>query len=366
MRSAAMTIDTREATRSWGPEGPSSPRPRGRLGAALVAVVVATIGVGFAIVAFQGQVERQPAALIQENGPIALANGDPARITLVNPDGTEVVQVTTGREPDPRADERGYFEEMAPQWSPDGTQIAFVRWYDPGSSLCVIGIDGTGFRVVVPEFAGGSQLAWSPDGSTFAYYGGEDETIHLVGADGSNDRVLANLPSVPRDQPPAWLPTWSPDGSKIAFTSKDLWTIRTDGTDLTRLTNLPEGEVAFGPSWSPNSSQILFSIGGWETSGDVGAQYGGSLYLVGADGLNLTRITEDARFWWGADWSPDGRFVVSMRATPKGTDDPYEWTDSGVYVMAADGSNVHLLTPKLWGQPAWGPTPNGSSPPPTA
>lgn len=361
-------MDTREETRSRGPGGLPSPRTRGRLSAALVAMAVAVVGVGFVIVAFQGQVERQPAALTQENGPIALANGDPARITLVSPDGTGVEQVTTGREPDPRADARGYFEESAPQWSPDGTQIAFVRWYDPGNSLCVIGIDGTGFRVVVPEFAGSSQLAWSPDGSTFAYYGGEDETIHLVDADGSNDRALSTLPSVPRDQPPAWLPTWSPDGSRIAFTSKDVWTIRTDGTDLTRLTNLPKSEFAFEPSWSPDNSKILFSIGGWETSGDGGAQYGGTLYLVGADGLNLTAITEDARFWWGADWSPDGRFVVSMRATPKGSDDPYEWTDSGVYVMAADGSNIRLLSPKLWGKPAWGPAPNplASSPPPTA
>lgn len=94
---------------------------------------------------------------------IALAAGDPARVTVVSEDGADVRQVTTGEEPDPRAEECGYFEESAPQWSPDGTQIAFVRWYDPGTSLCVIGADGTGFRVVVPEFHGG-QLAWSPDG----------------------------------------------------------------------------------------------------------------------------------------------------------------------------------------------------------
>ena len=331
-------------------------------------MAVAVAGVGFAIVAFQGQAARLPAvSLTQANGPIALANGDPARITLVNPDGTEAAQITTGREPDPRAEERGYFEESAPQWSPDGTQIAFVRWYDPGNSLCVIGIDGTGFHVLVPEFAG-SQLAWSPDGSTFAYYNFEDETIHLVDADGSHDRVLTGLPTVPRNQPPAWLPTWSPDSSRIAFASKDVWTIRSDGTDLTRLTNLPESEFAFEPSWSPDGSKILFSNGGWETSGGGGAQSGGTLYLVGADGSNLTSITEDARFWWGADWSPDGRFVVSMRATPKGSDDPYEWTDSGVYVMAADGSDIRPLAQKLWGMPAWGPAPNpfASSSPPTS
>lgn len=361
-----MTIETREDTGSLVPDGILSPRPGGRFAAALVALALAGAGVAFAIVAFRTGAERQPAAVTQENGLIALATGDPARVTVVNQDGTEARQVTTGKEPDPRAEERGYFEESAPQWSPDGRRIAFVRWYDPGTSLCMIGIDGTGFRVVVPEFDGG-QLAWSPDGTSFAYYGGRDESIRLVDADGSNDRALAGLPSVPEGHPPTWMPTWSPDGTRIAFTSKDLWTIRTDGTDLTRVTDLPEGEFAFDPSWSPDGSRILFSIGGWKTSGGGGGQYRGALHLVGADGSNLTRLTDDGRFWWGADWSPDGRFVVSMGATPTGSADPYDWVDSGVYVMAADGSDIRPLGEELWGRPAWGPAPipSASSPPPT-
>jgi Tol biopolymer transport system component len=209
-------------------------------------LVLASAGTVFAIVSFRAGTEPQPAAVAKENGLIALATGDPARITVVNQDGTKARQVTTGEEEtDTRAEERGYFEESAPPWSPDGTQIAFVRWYDPGTSLCVIGTDGTGFRVVAPEFHGG-QLAWSPDGSTIAYYG--NEAIHLLDADGSNDRVLAGLPQVPDDHPPTWMPNWSPDGTTIAFASKDLWTIRTDGTDLTKITDVPEDEFAFDPS----------------------------------------------------------------------------------------------------------------------
>jgi len=154
------------------------------------------------------------------------------------------------------------------------------------------------------------------------------------------------------------MPTWSPDGATIAFASKDLWTIRTDGTDLTRITDLPEGQFAFDPSWSPDGSRILFSIGGWETSGDGGAQYGGALYLVGPEGSNLSQLTDDQRFWWEADWSPNGRFIVSMRATPSGSENPYDWLNRGVYVMRSDGSDVRLLGENLWGRPAWGPAPS--------
>ncbi|MGH2579564.1 MAG: hypothetical protein ACRDGP_01790 [Actinomycetota bacterium] len=360
-----MAVDFIGNKAHQGAEEPPASQPRGRVVAALTALALAAAGVGFAAIAFRTGPEPRPAAQTPENGLIALATGDPPRVTVVSRDGTEARQVTTGREPDHRAEDRGYFEESAPQWSPDGTRIAFIRWYDPGTSLCVIGVDGTGFRILVSHFDGWGQLAWSPDGSTLAYYGGRAGSIHLVDVDGSNDRVLPGLPSVPEDHPPTWMPTWSPDGSRIAFTSKDLWTVKTDGTDLTRITSLGEGEFAFDPSWSPDGTKILFSIGGWETSGGGGGQFGGALHTVNVDGSGLAPTTTDGRIWWGADWSPDGRFIVSMGATPTGSGDPYDWVENGVYVMAADGSNVRLLGEDLWGGPAWGPAPaTASSPPP--
>jgi len=130
------------------------------------------------------------------------------------------------------------------------------------------------------------------------------------------------------------------------------------GSTSTRVRYSEKSSTSSDPSWSPEGSRILFSIGGWETSGGGGAQYGGTLYLVGADGSNLTRLTDDGRFWWAADWSPDGRLVVSMGATPTGSADPYDWVDSGVYVMAADGSDIRLLGEKLWGRTGMGARPD--------
>jgi Tol biopolymer transport system component len=361
-----MKTDTPDEIGILHPDAPPPTRGGRRLAAALTALALAAAGVSFAVIAFEKRSERPPAATsTQQNGMIALDAGDPLRITVVDPDGTGARQITTGNEPDPRAQEHGYFEEFSPQWSQDGTDIAFIRWYDSGASLCLIGVDGTGFQIVVPDFDGAVQLGWSPDEATFVYYSSRDETIHLVDADGSNDRVLTGLPSVPSGQPPNWLPTWSPDSSRIAFTSKDLWTIRPDGTDLTQLTDLSEGEFAFDPSWSPDGSSILFTVGGWETdaAGIGGAQRAGALYTVGTDGSNLTRITNDDRFWWGADWSPDGLFIVSMERTPNDvTDLVGDAVHEGVYVMAADGTDAHLLGNGLWGTPVWGPAPAEASP----
>ncbi len=259
-------------------------RPGRRFVAAVVALALAAGGISLAVVAFRGA-DGGPAtgSVLPENGPIALATGDPPRVAVVDPEGTAVRPVTTGKEPDPRAEETGYFEESFPQWSPDGTQLAFVRWYDPGTSLCLINLDGSGFRILVPDLDGG-QLAWSPDGTTFAYSSGRDHTIHLVDSDGTDDRVLPGLPEVAGGDPPNWLPAWSPDSAAIAFTSKDLWTIRTDGTGLTRITDLPWDQFAFEPSWSPDGTRIVFSIGAWAGGGGGGAQGGGRLYLASPSG----------------------------------------------------------------------------------
>jgi Tol biopolymer transport system component len=59
---------------------------------------------------------------------------------------------------------------------------------------------------------------------------------------------------------------WSPDGSQIAFTSPrngswDIYTIRPDGTDLTRITDSPNAE--FSPSWSPDGGRIAYTLANW-------------------------------------------------------------------------------------------------------
>ena len=84
-----------------------------------------------------------------------------------------------------------------------------------------------------------------------------------------------------------YAPVWSPDGSTIAFRSdqngqSDLYTVKTDGTDLTDLTNNPADD--WSPSWSPDGSLIAFQTkrdGNWE------------IYVMNADGSNPTNLTNN-------------------------------------------------------------------------
>ena len=101
---------------------------------------------------------------------------------------------------------------------------------------------------------------------------GHPDLQHLCGHDGDRRRRASGQ---------NWLPVFSPDGTKIAFTSNrdgnpELYVMNRDGSDLRRLTNNPEIDTT--PTWSPNGTQIAF------TSGRTGTP---QIYVVGADGAGL-------------------------------------------------------------------------------
>jgi TolB protein len=95
-----------------------------------------------------------------------------------------------------------------------------------------------------------------------------------------------------------WLPMFSPDGTRIVFTSSregnpELYIINRDGSGLRRLTNHPAIDTS--PTWSPTGTQIAF------TSDRAGQP---QIYIVGADGLNLRRLTTAESYADRPTWSP--------------------------------------------------------------
>jgi TolB protein len=171
--------------------------------------------------------------------------------------------------------------------------------------------------------------SWSPDGTQIAFRSersGEPE-IWIMNADGTGQRRLAAGLS----------PAWSPDGSLIAFAGRaGLSVIGPDGIGLRVLPNTEGGEY---PSWSPDRSRIAFNS---NLTGDH------VMYIAHADGsrvVDLSRVGEG----WQVDWSPDGRSILFTSHR----DHPDNYTD--VYVMRPDGSAVHRLTNDLAYTPAWSP-----------
>jgi Tol biopolymer transport system component len=126
---------------------------------------------------------------------------------------------------------RGY-QYTGGAWSPDGRQIAYSSGDDSGGTW-VVTPDGTNRRRLSSYL---TQLAWSPDSRSIAAVrdptGSGDETLVVLAADGSGQRELG----------PSSAPTWSPDGSALAFADRsassagEIGRIAADGSDRRPLT----------------------------------------------------------------------------------------------------------------------------------
>jgi TolB protein len=151
--------------------------------------------------------------------------------------------------------------EGPPNFRPGGGRIAFTRiGFTPGcgcatsSELATMHRDGTDVRVVTdlsPHVVEPGEPDWSPDGRTLVYgvtdYNYEPSVTHIetINPDGTGRRIVF-------DPPPQvnGAPVFSPDGTKIAFGWGEIWTVNTDGSGLSNVTNTPNFGKSW-PSWQP-------------------------------------------------------------------------------------------------------------------
>jgi Tol biopolymer transport system component len=174
---------------------------------------------------------------------------------------------------------KGPYDAM-PTISPNGRRIAFVRLKrtDAVPTLSLYTIDRLGHHAA-RLLSDGLDIspAWSPDGKTIAFSRLADPalpideaTLYLADADGSHVRGLGQAPVL------GVSPAWSPDGRKIAFVSfaddnvpgcpadscppsGEIYVVDAEGTGLARMTTSKADDEH--PTWSPDGSRIAFASG---------------------------------------------------------------------------------------------------------
>jgi Tol biopolymer transport system component len=238
---------------------------------------------------------------------VAFRNGRAAagEIYTVNADGTGLTQLTTNS-----------VKDYAPAWSPDGSEIAFAsNRNDPDPGTCVDIFGGCNIDIFVMPASGGSPVQvtfgsgteefpeFSPDGRTIAYISDAsgDFAVYTV------DLATLATTKLTADSLRAGPPDYSPDGTKIAFSSnfyfcktgtsdckENLFVMDADGGAVTQLTH-SFGNNSF-PAWSPEGDKIAFTH---STGADF---YPEQIDVMNADGTGITRITNQQDDSLTPDW----------------------------------------------------------------
>ncbi len=239
-----------------------------------------------------------------------------------------------------RLEQAGLHKNVAPG------KIVFISDRDAGkkikNAIYIMDADGSGqVKLAYPpkkrKSVGGVSV--SPDGKKIAFHAidaSKKVDIWVMDVDGENQRRLTSGHNASN-------PTWSPDGSRIAFESgipprTDIYVMNADGTNAVNLTN--NGADNQEPSWSPDGKKIIFSAKKKRTR----IRNLRNLYVIHLENKQIFRLTKNTKTGQQsrqASWSPDGRYIAYIH-------------NSVLFVMDASGKNPRKLIGNAL-HPTWSP-----------
>ncbi|HEX5030661.1 MAG TPA: hypothetical protein VFX78_04280 [Candidatus Eisenbacteria bacterium] len=223
--------------------------------------------------------------------------------------------------------------------TPGMHRLAFMSRRSGLPQIYVMNSDGSGVeRISSTEAA--IEPTWAPGGAWVAFAGGDsllgDVQIFVVSPRGTNQVNLTKAPGTVNVDP-----SWSPDGSKIAFMSTrdgnaEIYVMNSDGSGLHRLTKNSSADSR--ARWVPGGDAISFLS-------NRDGKY--EIYVMSPDGSHQVAVTDPPHDVFDYAWSSDRRLAFSsLRA---GNADIYAtvWITAGEIQLTSDSLNQS--------DPAWSP-----------
>lgn len=187
--------------------------------------------------------------------------------------------------------------------------ITFSRYDGTTAHVFAMDPDGSGVRQVTNEPGVQAHSNIAPDGKTI--------TFSQVNQNGSSINVApaAGGPAAVLNMGSDWslVPNYSPDGSRIAFTSDadgnyEIYTMSTDGSDVRQLTFTDPPTQHVGPKYSPSGELLLYATDADEA--DPANEQ--DLWVMPSGGGAGTRLTYSINDRESRGWAPDGKRIVTQ------------------------------------------------------
>jgi len=198
---------------------------------------------------------------------------------------------------------------MSPSWHPSGHYLVYIDADDRGTRIAQVDLRTMRPRLF-PASTRGLNITpvYTKDGKNIVWASGGDSPAELMLANAAADDSIA-VPFVGRSGFETTMPSFSPDGKQVVFTSPrpltpQLYTMNVDGTGLRLLTPVVPGKRSYrtSPDWSPKGDLIAYQ----QQNGDF------QVWMIGVKDRVMTQLTNEGENEDPA-WAPDGRHLSITR-----------------------------------------------------